>query len=386
MAVPYRFVVLAVGTGAQASFSAVLVGVAAIAPALQERYGLSLSEAGVVLAAPGIGQLLTLLLWGIAVDRFGERLISAAGLAAAAGALVGASFSPDTTTLVVLLALSGVFGGSVNSATGRAVIAWFPPTQRGTALGVRQTAIPIGGVAAAVALPAIAAGPGLEWAFIALAAACLACSVAAALALREGPPAIEETRALEALAHPLRDRRIWLLSVGSALLVCTQASVLGFAALFLHGDRGFSPQEAGVVLAAMNVVGAALRIASGRWSDRLGDRLFPLRAIALAVTISVAAAAALATAPAVVLVPAFVVAGGLSMGWNGLSFAAAAELAGRRRSGAAIGFQQTALTVGGTLAPLAFAALVTATSWRTGFAVAALCPLAALYLLRGVDT
>jgi MFS family permease len=87
-------------------------------------------------------------------------------------------------------------------------------------------------------------------------------------------------------------------------------------------------------------------------------------------------------APAVVLVPAFVLAGGFAMSWNGLSFTAAAELAGRARSGAAIGMQQTALAAAGAVVPPAFAALVAATSWRVGFALAAVFPLVGVQLLR----
>jgi hypothetical protein len=70
------------------------------------------------------------------------------------------------------------------------------------------------------------------------------------------------------------------------------------------------------------------------------------------------------------------------MSWNGLSFTAAAELAGGRRSGAAIGFQQSVLSGVGAVAPVVFAALVAATSWRVGFALAALCPLPGIALFR----
>ena len=69
------------------------------------------------------------------------------------------------------------------------------------------------------------------------------------------------------------------------------------------------------------------------------------------------------------------------MSWNGLSFTAAAEAAGRRRSGAAIGLQQTWLSAGSIVAPIAFAAIVHAWSWRVGFAVAAGSPLAGYALL-----
>jgi hypothetical protein len=81
-------------------------------------------------------------------------------------------------------------------------------------------------------------------------------------------------------------------------------------------------------------------------------------------------------------VTAFVVAGGFAMAWNGLSFTAAAELAGMRRSGAALGMQQSALSAAGAIVPPAFAAVVAASSWRLGFGLAALFPLLGVRLLR----
>ena len=56
-----------------AQFVDVLWGVAVLAPALREEYGLSLTEIGVVLAAEWVGLTFALLPWGFAVDRFGER-------------------------------------------------------------------------------------------------------------------------------------------------------------------------------------------------------------------------------------------------------------------------------------------------------------------------
>ncbi|HET6643289.1 MAG TPA: hypothetical protein VFG93_08440, partial [Gaiellaceae bacterium] len=82
-----------------------------------------------------------------------------------------------------------------------------------------------------------------------------------------------------------------------------------------------------------------------------------------------------------VVVAVIVVAGTISMAWNGLSLTAAAELAGRARSGAAIGFQQTTLALIGVGVPVAFAAVVEAASWRTAFALAAIGPLLGWWLL-----
>ena len=86
-------------------------------------------------------------------------------------------------------------------------------------------------------------------------------------------------------------------------------------------------------------------------------------------------------APLALLIPALVVAGGLSMAWNGLAIAAAAETASAGRVATAIGFQQTTLGLIGVVVPILFANLVEATSWRAGFAAAAVGPLAGWWLL-----
>jgi hypothetical protein len=94
-----------------------------------------------------------------------------------------------------------------------------------------------------------------------------------------------------------------------------------------------------------------------------------------------AASAALVDASLWVLIPVLLVAGALGMSWNGLSFTAAAEIAGRARAGAAVGFQQTALALGTTVTPIVFG-LVAASSWRLAFALSAACPFAGAAVLR----
>jgi sugar phosphate permease len=374
----YRWVVLASGTLAQASYSAIWFGVSVLAPQLRARYSLTLAQAGLLIASSLAGSIVSLVPWGLLADRLGERRVIGVGLGTCGIGLMGAARASGFASLALLLILTGMAGASVNSASGRAVMHWFGPEERGFALGIRQTAVPLGGFAASLALPR-AGGVGAG--FVILGGSCLATALLAVVLIREAP------RHAEGLEHaiptrPLRDRRIWRIAAGSALMLAPQMCVVGFTVLFLHEQRGLSPVSAAYVLAAVQVVGIAARIAAGRWSDRAGSRVVPLRRIALVSALLVAVVVVLVGAPLVLLVPALVVAGGLGMSWNGLSFTAAAELAGRARSGAAIGLQQTVLSVAASAMPGAFGALVGATSWRLGFSVAALAPLAGFLVLR----
>jgi MFS family permease len=93
-----------------------VIGLPVLAPVLRDEYALSLSEIGVVLAAAGVGSLATLLPWGLAADRFGERIVLVLGLAVCAAFLAGAAYARNFWSLVLLLRLSGAAGSSVNSA------------------------------------------------------------------------------------------------------------------------------------------------------------------------------------------------------------------------------------------------------------------------------
>ena len=64
--------------------------------------------------------------------------------------------------LGVCLALAGAAGGSVFAASGRLILGWFARHERGLAMGIRQSAQPLGVALAAVTLPTLgASGTGL---------------------------------------------------------------------------------------------------------------------------------------------------------------------------------------------------------------------------------
>jgi sugar phosphate permease len=350
-----------------------------IVPQLREEYDLSLGQIGLLLAASWIGTTLTLLPWGLAADRFGERVVLAGGMLGSALFLVGAAFASSYVELVVLLALVGAAGAAVNSSSGRAVMHWFGPEERGLALGVRQTAIPLGGFIGALTLPPVAGAGGSEAAFLFLAAVMGLGALVGALVVRgrEHADGIEPA----SVARTIVDRKLWRLSTASGLYLYAQVAVMGFGVLFLVDEHDFSAQSAALVFAGGQVVAMAARIGAGRWSDLMRSRVVPLRRVGLTIVGAMVVTAVLAGGPVLLLVPVLILACGLTMAWNGLSFTAAAELAGPVRSGAAIGVQQTVLSLSGVAAPVLFAACVAQASWPLAFVVAGIFPLAGWAIL-----
>jgi sugar phosphate permease len=380
----YRWVILTTGAVGAGAFAALRMGLPALGPAMRSEYGLSLGQVGLAFAAVAVGGMLTLVAWGALTDRIGERPVMTAGLAGCALALVGAAVAPSYPALLVALFVAGMLGVSATGASGRAVMGWFARSERGFALGIRQMALPLGAALASLTLPSLVDAHGLDAAFVALAGLSLSAAVAAALLMRDPPPSPDRRPALPA-PPPTRDARLWRLGAGGALLVCAQASMLGFIVLFLHDARDLTAAAAAAALAAVQLVGAAMRIVAGRRSDREGLRIAPMRRMAARNAALLAVLAAVAAGPSAVLYPVLGFAAVATMTWNGLAFTAAAEISGLARAGTAMSLQNTIISIGGALAPPVFGLLVEATSWTAAFGVLAVAPLAAFLVLAPLE-
>ncbi len=157
-----RWRVLALGHAARTASCTFLYGIPFLVPSLRADSGLSLAQAGTVVAAPSMGLLLTLVAWGAAADRYGERRIMALGLGGSGLLLSAASaFASEPATLTAMFVLAGAATASVNASGGRVVMGWFSAAERGVAMGIRQTAQPVGVGLAALGLPSLAQ----QWGF-----------------------------------------------------------------------------------------------------------------------------------------------------------------------------------------------------------------------------
>jgi sugar phosphate permease len=380
----YRWVVLAASVLASGAYSAARFGMPALGPQLSQAFDVSLASMGVVLGSMALGQMLTSYTWGALADRFGEQIVMAIGLLGAAATLTVAAFAGTLAALVVALALTGMLGAVANTGSGRAVMGWFPARQRGTALGIRQMALPLGGALAATILPAIVRSASLRAAFLTLAGVQVIGAIISAVWLRK--PAAEDAApsASRPGPVPLRDRRLWRLATGSACLLAAQAAIQAFLALFLHEEYGMAPAPAAAFLAVMWLCGAAVRPVVGLWSDRVGGRVRQMRHIALTGALLLVATALVATlhgVPVAVVIALLVPAGIVSMSWNGLAYTAAMELAGPGRAGAALGLQTTVIAVGTALMPPIFGGVVQLTAWPVGFALLAVAQVAGAFRL-----
>ncbi|MFI6027874.1 MFS transporter [Amycolatopsis magusensis] len=376
-----RWLILGLGLLAQAASCAFLYGIPFLVPVLREAEGLSLAAAGAVVAAPSIGLLLTLIVWGAAADRYGERLIMALGLGASGLLVSYAALAPvSLPVLFAVFLLAGAATASVNAASGRVVMGWFSASERGMAMGLRQTAQPIGVGIAALALPPLAQAHGWQAALLFPGVLAIAVAVLVAALVTDPPRPEPAGDAGVKPPSPYREPTLWRLHGASALLVVPQFAVSAFAPVYLVAVRGWSPLAAGWFLAAVQVLGALARIGSGYWSDRVGSRLRPMRQLAVAsAAVMLLVAAGDATVPWLAVI-ALVLAAVISVSDNGLGFTASAELAGHAWAGRAMGAQNTGQNIAAAATPPLLGLVIGDTRYALAFCVAAVFPLLAIWL------
>jgi sugar phosphate permease len=371
-----RWLILVVGLIAMTAGCTFQYGLAYLIPALRHE-GYSLELASVLVACPTAGLLLTLIGWGAAADRWGERVVLASGLGGAGVVLIIARSVPGAAGLGACLALAGACGGSVFAASGRLILGWFARHERGLAMGIRQSSQPIGVALAAVTLPALG-GSGTAAPLLFLGGFCL---VAAGLVIvfvrdpaRSGPPV---GAGGGPAVSPYRQPVLWRIHAASALLVVPQFTVATFALVYLVDARGWTALAAGRLLAGAQVCGALSRLGAGYWSDRVGSRMRPMRLLAISTGIGMLALAIAAAAGSGAAVPILLACGVVSVSTNGLAFTAVAEFAGTTWAGRALGVQNTGQNALAAATPPVLALAIGAIGYGASFAAVAAFPLVA---------
>lgn len=391
----HRWRVLAAGVAANMSFSAAAAGIPTTAVWMRAAYHLDNGALGLVLGALGFGVALSELPWGIAADRFGDRRVLLTGLVATAAMLAlmvctivpSAHAVPPLARVVAAMCCVGLLGGSVNGSSGRAVMRWFGERERGLAMSIRQTAVPLGGGVGAALLPSLASHLGFAAVFGAL---MLLCAGSAALTWRwlHEPPAVSAAAHVAVhrpterpqparLAHgPLASGAVWRIVLGIGLLCAPQFAVLTFATVFLHdfGRLGLAGISAAMVVLQLGAM--VMRVWSGRHTDRHGNRRAYLRGSVLVAagsfTLLAAATAGSPHVPLAAIVAILVFAGICVSAWHGVAYTELATLAGANHAGTALGMANTVVYLGLFATPLAIPPLLAASSWSVVWLAAAL--------------
>ncbi len=358
-----RWVVLALIMAAQVMANVGPLGIPSIAPLIREDLGLSVTQAGSFLSAYYIGPVLISLPAGWLADRWGVRGAMILGQGLIAIGLFAAAAAPSFSFLVVILVLAGAGYGVLNPTTTKAGMAWFPPHQRATVVGLKQIGLPGGGALGALMMPPLALAFGWRPA-VAFSAAVVAGLAVLTWALYRDlpePASTSPARARTSFWTVLGNRDLWLVGISTLIFAGVQTVFLSFLVLYLRDVVELPLVVAAKYLVAAQVSGVAGRVLFGLLSDRVfgGQRRIVLGIAGLG---SIACALLLAgAAPGAgpgLLAPLAAGIGFFGVGWNGVQHTLMAELAGPRAAGTAVGLGLAISSLGVTVCPPVFGLVV----------------------------
>ena len=355
--------VLAGAVAAQAAVSVVNFGLPAVGPELRRDFELTLFELGAVLTAGLLGAGLALVAAGILVDRIGARSAMLAGSAIGAGGLVLAVVADSKEALAFALFVFGLGSAVVPIAGTGALFRAYPPARRGWALGVRQTAVPLGGAIAAILYPTLYAVGGAQ---LTLAVSAAAVGVSgcwfAAVVPAERPPGARIGRG--SFVRILRAPGVpTLLAVAACYIVVLQA-LLTYLVPAVE-EAGHSELTASVAYFAVNVAAMAARIAWGSVADRGGGsrRVRTLVEVGVVAAVGALVFGLALHAGSIAVVLAAVVFGLGALGWNALVYVSAGERVDPALAGRAVAVAATVVFVLSGIATPILGALVDAAGW-----------------------
>jgi MFS family permease len=364
-----RWPLLAILTASYGAGAFGMLGISPLLPSLVDGFDLTRLQVAYVVPSIYLAGLLFSLPAGGLADRLGVRPTFLGGLVFSGAWLLAGAWAPAFSGFLLCLFLAGTGWSVVNPALGKAIMDLFPARERGTAMGIKQMGLTLGGVVSALVLPAVAATLGWR---AAVAACGLVVGLPAALAWRPlagvavvargGPRGASE-------ADPTVPRWWWarrpallVFFAGGVIFGMVQAAVLSYLPLYGTQALGFDKIGAGLLVACSQLGGAVSRLALGAASDRwLVDRRSVWLALigACGAAIFAVYAGRPVSAPLVAGPLAFLTGVG-AYGWVGIFFVISAEAGGPRQAGLLSGVAFAAIVVGLLVGPSAFGLLLEA--------------------------
>ena len=275
-------------------------------PEFAERFGISKTGAGLLVASYAIGVLAGAFPAGIAAARAGAKPAALAGLVVVAAASVTFAFAGDVWTLGAARFAQGIGSALAWSGGLSWLIAATPRGRRGELLGTALAAA-IFGALLGPALGGLAALVGTRWTFSAVGVLALTVSAAG---LSE-PGVAKETPSLAAVRRAFGERRF----VGGLWLMVLPALLFGILSVLVALDLDRLGWSA-VGIGALFLAAAAIETVVNPLIGRLVDRRGALRPVRVALPAGVAVALALGWANHVVLIVALALAA--SVAWGSL--------------------------------------------------------------------
>lgn len=331
-------------------------------PFLPAAFGTSAASVSAAIALSMLSAAAIQPVIGMALDRWGGRLVFSLGLGFAGAALVGTALATEFWQVLLLMGLATSVGyAAVSPASSTTVVAGWFDQNRGTALGVATSGTK---VAMIILPPAIAALIlAFDWRVAMLATGLMVLApIPAIVVFMRPPPASAQAADRRGASAPapsaqaqatarqaMRRPAFWMIAL------CLFANGLMMNLVFVHLPShvislGFDTAMAATGLSLLGGIGIFGTVVTGWLSDRLGQRavMLVMFGARMAVTLIVVLWPGVLTFAVFVLVFGF-----LGYGAIGVIASLATALFGRKAIGTILGFAYVFNQIGGAVGTFA---------------------------------
>ena len=336
-------------------------------PLFRDTFALSGVEVGFVIAALTAGYALSLLPFGVATDRYGERVTLTLGLFGLALGTTAVAIAPNYPLLLTAAVLLGSMYGSATPGTNKAIFDRIDPGLQHRAIGIKQVGPTVGSAAGALLVTGLAGLYFRQAGFLAAAGIGLFVAVAFGAVYRG---ATRDAGAYPDFRGLVSNRTFVVLLASGVCLGAAFYTTTGYTVLFVEESIGATVAVGGLVLAAVQIAGSAGKVVAGVLADVLPGA--PQTRTSAILSVQAAAGGVLYLALPRVETPlaagaVFVGLGVSVLGASGLYYSCLSTLVADERLGAASAAGQLAVTASGLFAPPAFGYLVDAVGYWAGW-------------------
>jgi len=339
-------------------------GINTLAPFYKDEMGLSRAQVGLFFSAFYLAMTGASFGTGWLADRLGVRKTTLLGHLGLGVCTMAAAFSPSFESAWVSFFLAGFGYSFLNPASSIGVMTWFHRDERATAMGIKQTGVPSGGVLAAILAPSLVLLIGWRGSLAALGIINFVFGFLFSLLWREPVSASIDAAPKKSTDVSLPPLNIWALlpiSCATAIYLIGQMALITYVPLYLKDVMDYSPYWASQALALTQAGAMVGRVGWGVASDRLfgGRRKIVLIVIGLLSVVLLGALGSMGRESSYwLLMPVLFLAGVSLVGYQGVSYALIGEISGKARTGAGLGMMITINAAAATIGTPVFGYIV----------------------------
>lgn len=323
-----------------------------LAAFLLDEFGVSRSRLGllttVAFVVGGLGSLPA----GHLVDRLGGRKVLVGLLGLVIVATLGMALSPSFGAMLLGAALAGGALAGCNPTTNKLIADHTEPGERGWIVGIKQAGVQFGAFFTGAILPVTAVALGWR---LALAVTIVVPVIALAAALLLIPSDSGSSKH----PRPGADRAslsstVWWMTAYAALMGAGVAAIGAWIPLYAQEGVGMSVNSAGVIAAAIGLIGIVSRVGWGWGTERIGQFSMPLAVMGFGSTFASLLLIAAPGTSSLLLWVAAVIFGATAVTWNAVGMLAIVAEVDSDAAGTASGFVLSGFYAGFVVSPILF--------------------------------